>query len=159
MYLIKILIQLCKIWRKKIWNPMSSCPKKAKNKIVTTEDVLKNVSSKQHDKVLDTFIVKIIKTAMKERDNPILSKVKKRDAEGVKERGIWRVSKLCNLPTDANIIGARFVLTLKTLSNSLGKTQNTVLRASTAIKRSNLWYRTWTLYAQPLQELYVLSPL
>lgn len=85
------------------------------NELVTNGDIFDDELHSDHRRndPYDTFVVKVILENDYCVKQPDVVAAKHKEAEGLKKRKIWRIVKSNGPPEDANMIGARFVLSLK----------------------------------------------
>lgn len=80
--------------------------------LITTGDILQDAYMVNRD-ILDYYLVKIIEDSDPRASQSDFVAAKRKEADGLKRRKIWRAVKKSSLPADANVIGARFVLQVK----------------------------------------------
>lgn len=83
------------------------------NELVTTGALLDDAMTADHNSENNIFVVKIIPPSDPRAKQADFIQAKRKEAEGLMKRKIWKVVKRRDVPLDANVIGARFVLSIK----------------------------------------------
>lgn len=67
----------------------------------------------QPSEVIDTFVSKLVDDNSPRAQKEDVFKAKQAEIHGLQQKQIWRTINRCDVPTGSNILGGRFVLTLK----------------------------------------------
>lgn len=80
-----------------------------------------SISAREFTSVVEVNLTETLSPQDPRGTSPIFQEAKKREVEGLENRSVWRVIPKSDLPEKPNIVGGKFVLTMKNLGTNKEK--------------------------------------